>query len=101
MEVFKMVYDDENGRIISTSDMLAGELMGYAGGNLLNSTFHYKGISRTPSSISVSMPFGGDEFFFEFQPVYGDVDEYENWQTAQFMNEGKVMYEQKREITYY
>ena len=47
------------------------------------------------------MPFGGDEFFFEFQPVYGDVDEYENWQTAQFMNEGKVMYEQKREITYY
>lgn len=101
VEVFKMEYDDENGRIISTSDMLAGELMGYAGGNQLNSTFHYKGFSRTPSSISVSMPFGGDEFFFEFQPVYGDVDEHGNWQSAQFINEGKVMYEQKREITYY
>lgn len=101
VEVFNMVYDEENGRIISTSDMLAGELMNYAGGNLLNSTFHYKGFSNLPSTISVTMPFGGDEFFFEFQPVYGDVDNHGNWLTVQFMNEGKVMYEQKREITYY
>lgn len=100
-EIFSMTYDDEKERIVSTSDMFAGELMGYAGGNLLNSTYHYKGFSRMPSSISVSMPFGGDEYFFEFQPVYSNVDEQGNWQNAQFMNDGKVMYEQKREITYY
>ncbi len=100
-EIFSMTYDDEKERIVSTSDMFAGELMGYAGGNLLNSTYHYKGFSRMPSSISVSMPFGGDEYFFEFQPVYSNVDEQGNWQNAQFMNDGKIMYEQKREIIYY
>lgn len=101
VEVFKMVYDKKNERIISTSDMLAGELMNYAGGNILNSTYHYNDNSSLPSSISITMPFGGDEYMFEFQPVYEKIDKYGNWQTAQFMNEGKMMYSQKRKIVYY
>lgn len=92
---------DEKDRISISSDMFAGELMGYAGGNQINSTYRYQGDSHLPSSILTEMIYGGDTYIIEFQPLYEQTDKYGNWLKAKFINEGKEMYVQEREISYY